>query len=78
MEFKKRVLSIKFNGGIHDVSYPTIKQLKDLNVKKENETELDMTYRFLSSLGLPVEVIDEMEPDHIKEIIEVLTGQKKS
>lgn len=78
MELKKRVLNLKFDGSEYKVSFPSVKQIKELTVKKENESDLDMTYRFLTALGLEASVIDEMEPDHIKEVIDHLTGLKKN
>jgi hypothetical protein len=78
MELKKRVLNLKFGGKDYSLSFPTVRQLKDLSVKKQDETELDMTVRFLVELGLPEEVILDMEPDHVQEVVSVLTGQKKS
>lgn len=78
MEIKKRVLALKFDGNDYSVKYPSVKQLKELSVKREGETDLDMTFRFLSELGLPQEVAEEMESEHINEIISVLTSQKKS
>ena len=77
MEIKKKVLNIKFDGGEFKVNFPTVKQLKELK-KEENESDLDMTLRFLDMLGLPLSASENMEPDHIKEIVDYLTAQKKT
>lgn len=78
MELKRKVLNLKFEGQELVIKFPTVKQIKELSVKKEDETDLEMTVRFLSELGLPEATTLDMEPDHIQEIISVLTGQKKS
>ena len=78
MEIKKRVLALKFEGKEYSVSYPTVRQLRELTVKKEGESDLDMTLRFLEELGLPKDVVEDMESENITEIINVLTSQKKS
>lgn len=77
MELKKRVLNLKFNGGEYTVNFPTVKQLKDECKIKGDETGLEMTVRFLGILGLPAEVVDEMEPSHLEEVLAHLTDQKK-
>ena len=77
MELKKRVLNLRFNGGEYIVNFPTVKQLKDECKIKGDETGLDMTVRFLGLLGLPSEVVDEMEPSHLEEVLAHLTDQKK-
>ena len=78
MELKRKVLNLKFDGQDFALKFPTVKQIKELTVKKEEESDLDMTVRFLAELGLPQETTLDMEPDHIQEIFAVLTGQKKS
>jgi len=78
MELKRKVLNLKFDGQELSLKFPTVRQIKELSVKKENESDLDMTVRFLSELGLPEATTLDMEPSHIEEIVSVLTGQKKS
>jgi hypothetical protein len=78
MDIKKRVLKVKFEGMDFEIKYPTVKQLRELVVKKEGESDTDMTFRFLAELGLPVVTLEDMEPENIKDIIDALTGQKKS
>ena len=78
MELKRKVLNLKFDGGEYKITFPTVKQLRELSQKKDGENDLDMTLRFLDVLGLPTIVSETMEADHIKEIVDHLTAQKKS
>lgn len=77
MEIKRKVLKLKFDGREFEIKFPSVKQLKELQ-KKDGEDDLEMTLRFLSELGLPKEASEQMEPDHIKEIVDHITGQKKT
>ncbi len=63
MELKRKVLNLKFDGQDFALKFPTVKQIKELTVKKEDESDLDMTVRFLSELGLPEATTLDMEKD---------------
>lgn len=78
MELKRKELKLKFDGQDFVIKFPTVKQIKELSKKQEGEDDLDMTLRFLDALGLSKDVAETMEPDHIKEIVDHLTAQKKS
>lgn len=81
MEFKKRKLEITFEEKKHQLSFPTVRQMEDFSKSFSTvkpEEQLSITINLLNELGLPSDVSYSMEPDHLREIIEVISGQKKS
>lgn len=80
MEFKRRSLQLKIYGEAHNLSFPTVKQtreyadqLKGSDEEKATELLLD----FLSKLGLPKDISDGMETEHLQELCEALMPSKK-
>ena len=79
MEFKKKVLKFKFEGHDCEVKFPNIKQIEDFQANQKGEDpSLGETLDFLECLGLEKSISYEMEPEHLSEIINHISGQKKS
>jgi hypothetical protein len=80
LELKKSVLELKIDGQVYTVKYPTLKAVKHFQEKTKDagEASLDITLEFLASLGLPVNVSEELEPSHLQTIIETISGSKKN
>lgn len=78
LEFKKSVLQVKIEGVEYSIKFPTIKAVKSLQEQSKEGKELESTLSFLSALGLPVEVAEELEPAHLQAIVEALSGAKKN
>lgn len=79
LEFKKRVLEFKFDDKDCKLKYPTVLQVKEFSKKSvDGEDNLEVTLDFLVSLGLEKEIAECLEIDHLRQIIEHLTEQKKS
>lgn len=81
LAFTKRVLELDYNGESLKVDFPSMKQLRlfvaDTEKEENSETEIVKTMDFLESLGIPKSLLDEMEPEHLQEILSVLLGTKK-
>jgi hypothetical protein len=80
LEFKKRLLEIDLYGEAITMSFPTVSQFKGYQKKLKEagaDGEVDTMLEFLCDLGLPKDKMDEMEPDHLKQVLEVLSGSKK-
>jgi len=80
LEFKSSVLQFKFNGVDCEIKFPTIKALKQFrdDSKKAGEDEAaDKTIEFLVGLGLQQEIAEALEVDHLKKIIEAISGESK-
>lgn len=78
LEFKRRELEINLYGKLVKMSFPNVSQFKkyqDELGKSENEVEIMLN--FLTELGLDRKDIDDMEPEHLRQIIEVISGSKK-
>ena len=80
LELKKSVLELKIDGKEFSVKFPTIKAVRSLQESSKESAEGDLapTLNFLASLGLPVEVAEELEPSHLQMIVETLSGAKKN
>jgi hypothetical protein len=81
MELKKRKLQFNFEGKDFEINFPTTRQVRDFDSllkSKEDKDHFELTVEFLGWLGLDKEVVLDMEPTHIKMIIDSVTDQKKS
>lgn len=83
MEIKKRVLNLKYEGQQYSVAFPSVKDLKKYQSQFEKSKDDDVkaiekSQEFLSELGLPMDISDQMEINDLKEIIEHISGQKKA
>lgn len=77
MELVTEKLTVKFDGVVHELSYPTIRQIKSLE-KPESEIKIDEICKLLEGCGLPSEVIDKLQANHMNELVGALVGKQKS
>jgi len=79
LKFKKSVQEIDLYGEKFEVRFPTVGELDSFG---ESMTKSDNEFKtlsgFLSALGLPEDKAKSMELGHLKDLIEVLSTQKKS
>lgn len=80
LELKKKELKFKFDGNEYTITHPTVKQVKELQgeLKKKDADSFELMLDLFDKLGLPKDVAEEMEPEHLQIIEENLMGQKKS
>ncbi len=79
LELESNKLEIKFNNAIYFLKFPTVREFKEYREKfKDTENSLDHISAFLSSLGLPCEVCEQLEIIHMNKIVKALTEEKKS
>lgn len=78
MEFKRSVLNADVYGEKVELSFPTVAQYRIFNEKltdkKNKKSEIDLTIEFLEMLGMAKGLADKLEPAHLTEIINALTG----
>ena len=77
MELVSEKLNVKINGVVHELSYPTVKQIKELEKDKDN-INLDNVCSFLNSCGLPAEVVESLQANHMNELIGALVGKQEN
>lgn len=80
LEFKKRKLDIDLYGEAVEMQFPTVKQYKDYQEKiksADKDRDYQIMIDFMIELGLPADKIDDMEPEHLGQIMETLSGSKK-
>jgi hypothetical protein len=81
LEFKKKELVIKWDGGEYILSYPNVADGKRFSesIENKNGKEIaDAIIDFLDILGLPKKVALEMYEEDIVEIFNTIRGEKKS
>ena len=89
MEKEIKIQRVSFGITIDDVRYPVnkpnLKMLKDFTAKQKdlekNGSDIDVidsSVDFLNGLGLPKDVVENLDPQMIEEVTNVVTGQKKS
>ena len=81
LKLESKKLSVNFGGRIFALSYPTVGMLEKMNKAMNSDStksEFEHMKDFMVECGLDVETFDMLEPAHVNEIIEHLTGQKKA
>lgn len=60
--------------------YPTSVEVDSYRQKaiKKDDSEINLSLDFLHELGMPKDMRDKIYPDHLKEILLTLLGQKKT
>lgn len=69
----------KFAGQVYNISEPTVLQVQEFQEKSksgpEGQPSFDQTIEFLSSLGLPKEILLKLTISKLNELTSVITGQ---
>lgn len=84
MELKRTELKVNIYGQDCVLRFPVMREFREFSRKAEAAKDddvkaLDMTKEFLCSLGMKADIFEELEPDHMKQILDAVTvKQKKS
>lgn len=79
LELKSKVLRLKVNGKECDITYPKVGDVIGLNEKlEEKKDNMNLLISFLKKLGMPENIVMDLEVEHIETIIKELTSGKKS
>jgi hypothetical protein len=78
VEFIKEVLKVKVYGNEYEISFPKFKATIDFQKKMkeagdDNFKQFEVLLDFLSDHGLPKNVSEELQADHLLKIVESLT-----
>lgn len=81
MEFTKETLKVKIYGSEYELSFPKLKASIEFRAQiKECEDDeicqLGAFTDFLGKHGLPKEVVEELQPDHLTQIVDALNKKK--
>ena len=79
LELISKELQFSFDGKIQKLRYPTVMDMKKLNVelKKEDAGEIDTLVNMLVDLGMEAGIAEKLEVDHVNTIVQELTASKK-
>jgi len=78
MEYKakRRTLKVDIDGTVHQVRFTKFSELESFE-EKNKENPKEALREFLVTLGLPLDAQAELEGIDLKEIVEIISGQKK-
>ena len=78
LELNSTKLEIKFNGEVNNLTFPTVKQMREYAKNyEESDDKIEVITKFLIGLGLKKDVCDLLEFNHLEKILEELTKSKK-
>jgi len=81
LEFSSRKMSLKLDGKECKISFPKLYQLEEYNEKiaeGRGNSETKIMREFFESLGMPQDFFNNLEPEHLRDIMGELSVQKKS
>lgn len=77
---KKETLTVGLYGETYKLSRPTVKQQikfeRSLS-KTDKDLELSLIIEYVKNLGMPQDVLDEMQADHFVKLLEYIGGKGK-
>lgn len=76
MELVSEKLTVKIDGVVHELSYPTVKQIKELE-KPEAEIKVSEICKLIEGCGLPKGEIDKLQASHLNSLVSALMGKSQ-
>lgn len=79
LEFKSEKLQLKFNDKIYELDYPTVETMRgyDIELEKNEKSEMELVITLLDTLGLKKNVTDKMTMEMLNKIVTELVKTKK-
>jgi len=79
LKLEKTELKVTIGSEVYTLTFPTVKERKDLaaELEKEEGNELFVTQDFLLKMGLPKSVSDDFEIIHMRQILEEFNRSPK-
>lgn len=80
-KIENKKLSIEIFGVVYEVRKPNYKELREMQEKLSSLTDKERTDSMvnqLTSCGIPLEIIDQLDPDSLVELISIVNGTKKN
>lgn len=77
LKFNKRVLEMDVYGEIVEIPFPSVDDFCEFEKERansESEQQVDLMVNFISKLGMKEELIRSLEPSHLIEIVNELSG----
>lgn len=82
LEINKTEIELKVFGKEYKLIPPTARKVvqfkKQMDSKKDDDTSMvDVAVEFLVDCGLPKDVCDQLEMDHLAKVIDLISSKKK-
>ena len=75
MKLVKEVLSLELYGTKCELRFPTLREIENMEKENVKGEELNAMRSFLIGLGLPESIYDELQANHVTQIMEKLAGK---
>ena len=78
---KKTVYKVKLEGETYEVKKPSVREISSFNKKIKDvdaTDQFDITKDWVASLGMPSEVVEDLEMDQFTQLLDMVSGLKKS
>lgn len=75
LKLEKKKLELDVMGNVHKLDFPTLSQYRKFTEELLNKPskELDIYKDFLVELGMPEDLFDNLQVDHLMQIADTLT-----
>ena len=77
MEFNSEKFNVKINGVVHELSYPTVKQIRELE-KSKDALGIDNVCNLVKDCGLPLDIVEGLQSNHLNELVSALVGKNQA
>jgi len=80
-KIENKKLSIEIFGVVYQVRKPNYKELREMQESLNTLSDKERTDAMVSQLvscGIPSEIIDQLDPDSLVELISIVNGTKKN
>ena len=81
LELVRKKLPVSIDGTIYELRAPTygdsVEYENELKKAESTEQRAEVLFSYLTKLGLPADVAKTLEIDHITEIIQYVSAEKK-
>jgi hypothetical protein len=77
IEFISEKLPVKIDGVVYELSYPTVSTVRKFE-KQEGEAGVKEVCEFLCDSGLPLNVVEALQANHMSQLVQALMGKLKA
>ena len=76
-EVERSKITVKIYGQSYELTKPKVKQVKEVQEASKEKDQIKAMIDLMEMLGLPRDVTEEMEMDHLSQLLAYLGDSKK-
>lgn len=76
---RSATINIEIDGNVYVLKNPTVAEIRNVRAeqRKENADEIEVSIKWLATLGLPEDVTDALPPKCLEDILDFILGETK-